>query len=304
MAYRIVMIESETRLSLKLNNLVVDKGEGEIWIPLDDISVLVIDNLNTTITARMLSIIAEQNIALFVSDQKHLPAGVYTAFDNHSRIAKTIGYQLEKKEDYYDLLWKEIISAKINNQKKVLLQLEKEIETIEKLKVFSEELVPGDATNREAHAAKVYFNSLMGTSFSRGNEELLINSGLDYIYAVIRAYLARECVAYGLVTQLGIHHRNEYNRFNLVDDLIEPIRPIADIFTYRLLVDSDYFLPEHRKNLINFLNHRIVYCGKSMYVCNMLEEYVEQYAALLAGRREYMTFPDVDCYMGEDKDEI
>lgn len=72
----------------------------------------------------------------------------------------------------------------------------------------------------------------MGTSFSRGNEDILLNSGLDYGYAVLRGYIARVCVGYGLNTQIGIHHKNEYNRFNLVDDLMEPLRPMIDIVAY------------------------------------------------------------------------
>ena len=69
----------------------------------------------------------------------------------------------------------------------------------------------------------------MGTTFSRGNEDILLNSGLDYGYTIIRAYIARLCVGYGLNSQLGIHHKNEFNRFNLIDDLMEPIRPFIDL---------------------------------------------------------------------------
>lgn len=85
----------------------------------------------------------------------------------------------------------------------------------EKMYDYREQAAAGDITNREAHAAKVYFNTLMGTTFSRGNEDILLNSGLDYGYAIIRSYLSRVCVGYGLNPQIGIHHKNEYNRFNL-----------------------------------------------------------------------------------------
>ena len=126
-----------------------------------------------------------------------------------------------------------------------------------KLNIFK-----GDKNNREAHAAKIYFNQLMGTSFSRGNEDILLNSGLDYGYAILRAYMARVCVGYGLNTQIGIHHKNEYNRFNLVDDLIEPIRPIVDIVAYKILEKEEYFKPEHRRILVNLLNRKINYRKK------------------------------------------
>lgn len=304
MAYRIVMIENEAKVSLKLNNIVIDKGDGELWIPLDDISVIVLDNLNTIMTGRIMSIIAEYNIALLISNQEHLPIGFYSSFDNHSRISKTIGFQIGKDEQFYDELWKDIIRAKIQNQRKTLIQLDKSLDSSNRLNEYCDELMPGDSTNREAHAAKVYFNTLMGETFSRGNDDILLNSGLNYIYAVVRAFIARSCVAYGLITQLGIHHKNEYNRFNLVDDLIEPIRPIADLYAYRLLYNESYFLPEHRHNLVNFLNHKIIYCSKNMYICNMIEEYVEQYSSFIMGRRDNIVFPDVGYYIGEKVSEI
>ena len=50
---------------------------------------------------------------------------------------------------------------------------------------MASETQTGDKTNREAHAAKIYFNELMDTSFSRGNDDILLNSGLDYGYTII-----------------------------------------------------------------------------------------------------------------------
>lgn len=290
------MIESEATLSLKLNNLIINKGEGDIWIPLDDISTIVIDNLHISLTARMLSTLAEKNIAVFLSNKEHLPIGFFSSFDNHSRMSKTIGYQIEKNKEYYNLFWKLIVESKIANQQKVLTKLEFGDEIVVQLKTLSEEVRDGDTTNREAHAAKIYFNTLMDSTFSRGNDSILLNSGLDYGYTIVRAYMARCCVGYGLNTQLGIHHCNEYNRFNLVDDLIEPVRPFVDFYMFHLLQDEDYFTQEHRRKAVNMLNHKVIYNSKKMFLCNMLEEYIEQFAAMLSGKRENVMFPDVDGY--------
>jgi CRISPR-associated protein Cas1 len=144
---------------------------------------------------------------------------------------------------------------------------------------------------------------MMDTSFSRGNDAILLNSGLDYGYTIVRSYLARLCVGYGLNSQLGIHHRNEYNRFNLVDDLIEPIRPIVDVYAYKLLEEEEYFKPEHRRKLINILNHKIEYKNKKMYLCNMMESYVAEVAAFYAGNKSRIVFPETKKYLGE-QDEV
>ena len=165
----------------------------------------------------------------------------------------------------------------------------------QELKEYCDEITDGDRSNREAHGAKVYFNELMGTSFSRGNEDILLNSGLDYGYTIIRSYIARLCVGYGLNCQIGIHHKNEYNRFNLVDDLMEPLRPIVDLYTYRILQGQEFFKADHRYKIINIVNHFIRYKGKKMYLGNMLEEYVMMFSKNLKDGTE-LIFPDINDY--------
>ncbi len=299
MAFRSILVENEVFIKLKLDNLILEKASGEIWIPLKDISMVVIDNLQVKITGRIMASFAKYGIVIIFCDQEHLPIGMYSAYDNHSRISKTIGYQISQTDEDYSYIWKEIVEKKIINQRKVLCNLNKSIEVIDSINEFIVEIQPGDTTNREAHAAKIYFNELMGTTFSRGNDDILLNSGLDYGYAIIRAYIARTCVAYGLNTQLGIHHHNEYNRFNLVDDLIEPFRPIIDIYAYRLLDGEKYFKSEHRRNLVNILNHVLKYQNQEMYISNVINSYVAQYAAKLIDKSKKIEFPDVDKYIGE-----
>lgn len=299
MGFRVVMIENEVSIRIKLDNLIIRKDEKDLWIPIDDISVLIIDNMNITMTTRMLYSLASHNVGVIFCNQEHLPIGFYSSYDNHSRISKVIHYQIEASEEYYDTLWQSIVRAKIQNQRRVLERLDKSIEAIELLNQFCDEVTVGDITNREAHAAKVYFNALMGCSFSRGNEDILLNSGLDYGYSVVRSYLAKLCVGYGLNSQLGIHHKNEYNRFNLVDDLIEPFRPFIDYFAYSLLEHEEYFKGEHRRQLVNLLNHKLIYKRKKMFLCNALEEYVSNIAAEIAGKENKLSFPNVKKYLGE-----
>ena len=304
MAFRVILIENEVSIKVKLNNLVITKGGQDIWVPMDDISMIVMDNLSSEITTRLLCQLSEQGIGLMICDQAHLPTGYYSSYDNHTRSVKVIGKQIGKSKEYYGQLWKLIVESKIRNQAKAYYIMRKDEAGKQQIEEFAEQIVVGDKHNREAHAAKVYFNLLMETSFSRGNEEILLNSGLDYGYAVLRAYIARACVGYGLNTQIGIHHRNEYNRFNLVDDLMEPLRPFVDLIAYELLEDAEYFKPEHRRQLVNLLNMKIKYRGKNMYVCNMIENYVEQFASFIMERCDEIIFPDVNNFMGEEINEV
>ena len=299
MAFRIILIENEINAKIKLDNLVLNTPEGEIWIPVSDISVIVLDNLRITLSTRFLCTLARNNVSLVLCDEKHLPIGMFCSYDNHSRAFKHLEFQIKTNGEFYDRLWKDIVVRKILNQAEVIKKVGKREEIYDAIKKMAYETRNGDKTNREAHAAKIYFNELMDTTFSRGNDELLLNSGLDYGYTIIRSYIARICVGYGLNSQLGIHHRNEYNRFNLVDDLMEPIRPMLDYFAYFLLEGEEYFTAEHRKKLINFLNHKIIYRNKKMYIANAIEEYVSQYAALLSGNRNDIDLPVFDGYEGD-----
>lgn len=299
MAFRIILIENEINAKIKLDNLVLNTPEGEIWIPVSDISVIVLDNLRITLSTRFLCTLAQNNVSLVLCDEKHLPIGLFCSYDNHSRAFKHLEFQIKTNGEFYDRLWKDIVVRKILNQAEVIKKVGKREEIYDAIKKMAYETRNGDKTNREAHAAKIYFNELMDTTFSRGNDELLLNSGLDYGYTIIRSYIARICVGYGLNSQLGIHHRNEYNRFNLVDDLMEPIRPMLDYFAYFLLEGEEYFTAEHRKKLINFLNHKIIYRNKKMYIANVIEEYVSQYAALLSGNRNNVDLPAFNGYEGD-----
>ena len=127
---------------------------------------------------------------------------------------------------------------------------------------YREQVQPGDITNREAHAAKVYFNTLMGTTFSRGNEDILLNSGAGLRLCHYSFLFVQSMCGIWTESQIGIHHKNEYNRFNLCDDLIEPIRPVVDYYVYRLLQEEEYFSSEHRRKIVNLLNHKIQYQNK------------------------------------------
>ncbi|MBN2287215.1 MAG: type II CRISPR-associated endonuclease Cas1 [Tissierellales bacterium] len=299
MSFRVILIENGGDLRYKLDNLLITIDGKETWVPFADISTIVVDNLNISITTRVLNAIAEENICLIVCDYDHLPTGIYYAYCNHSRASKIIGYQIDMDQITKDELWQEIVRSKILNQYRVLKILGFE-EGANKILDYWQNVQIGDASNREAHAAKVYFNQLMGKSFSRGDDNILMNSGLDYGYTIIRSYLARLCVGYGLNTMLGIHHKNEYNKFCLVDDLIEPLRPIVDLFVYQIMKDGKYFTKEHRHKLIDIVNHKIIYKEKNQFLGNAIDEYICCFTNAIKNQCfSEIEYFDVNNYLGE-----
>lgn len=101
------------------------------------------------------------------------------------------------------------------------------IRETEMLKRYIEEMEAGDSTNREGHAAKVYFNALFGLDFTR-RSECTTNAALDYGYGLILSAFNREAAANGYLSQLGLHHDNAFNPYNLSSDLMEPYRILID----------------------------------------------------------------------------
>ena len=127
-------------------------------------------------------------------------------------------------------------------------------------------------TNREGHAAKVYFNSLFGLDFSR-DENNDINAALNYGYSILLSQFNKEIVSNGYNTQIGIKHHNIYNQFNLSSDLMEPFRPLVDN-----IVKQNYgevFNGTMKLKLVDVLNHKVHIKSKDQYVSNAIAIYVK-----------------------------
>lgn len=124
------------------------------------------------------------------------------------------------------------------------------------LKDYEESVEEGDRTNREGHAAKVYFNALWGREFSR-REPSVVNGALNYGYAIILSACNREAAASGYMTQLGLFHDNIFNPFNLGSDLMEPFRPLVDREVLSMTLENQ-LTADNKKDLINILNQKVI----------------------------------------------
>ena len=125
---------------------------------------------------------------------------------------------------------------------------------IEPLEEICAEVLPGDKTNREAAAARKYFSVLFGAAFRRMTDDVT-NAALNYGYTIIRSAVYKTLTAYGYNCVLGIHHINEQNAYNLADDMMEPFRPLVDLWTDNSCDELfEELTKENRKELINLVN--------------------------------------------------
>lgn len=226
MGWRSVMITQPAYLSLGLNALQIRQGEQQLQVPLEDLSVLVIDNPQVTLTSQLLSACAENRINVITVGQDHHPNGVYLPFLPHSRALKVMRAQLALSAPARKQLHRQLIQQKIRNQAAALNAVD-ESKAARHLSNMASKVRSGDEGNREGQAAQLYFRALFGSGFSRPQDRFY-NAALNFSYAILRATLARTLVSFGFLPAFGLFHQSEQNAFNLADDLIEPFRPFAD----------------------------------------------------------------------------
>ena len=117
----------------------------------------------------------------------------------------------------------------------------------EELSEILAEMESGNEEKAEAAAAKKYFY-YYGPRLNRRVENP-INSRLNYGYAIIRNCIIKELYTTGFMPALGLHHTNQYNAFNLADDLIEPFRPMVDLLARSFSSDNIRLDPGDKRRM-------------------------------------------------------
>lgn len=194
-------------------------------VSLDDIAAVIISVPGCAVSTNLLDQLAYRNIPIVTCGQNYMPSSWILPLQSHNRQFQVMQAQAALSEPKRKRAWQAIVKAKIINQADVLDRTGKSNARLLRL---AEKVRSGDPENCEAQAARAYWQMLFGADFRRDREAPGLNSALNYAYAVIRAAVARGLVAAGLHPSFSLHHKNPQNPFNLVDDLIEPFRPIVD----------------------------------------------------------------------------
>lgn len=292
MGFRNIKIDSHVKLSIKNQQLYI---EADILrqIPLEDINCIIIENQTVTVSAYLLQKMADMGITVYVCDEKHLPNAVLLPMVRHSRHFKILKYQIEAGKPLQKRLWQQIVVRKIRNQALCLAYLD--LDGSEELMKMCKEVQSGDRTHVEAKAAAFYFKSLYGLGFSRGNDHV-INSALNYGYAIVRGLIARSIVCYGLEPSIGVFHHSELNNFNLADDMIEPFRPLVDLYVapnYDIAeIDSD-LTPERKRGIFGIINYDMDMKGEKRIISNCIDMLVASYSGALQGKRSDLELPEL-----------
>lgn len=267
MSWRTIVISRNAKLDYKLDYLVVRQQEIT-RIHLSEISILMVESTAVSLTAALLNELTKRKIKIIFCDEKRNPSSELISFYGSHDTSAKVRKQIEWTSDVKSIVWTEIVTEKIRKQMEFLKYLGRE--EFHLLEEYLEEIEPGDTTNREGHAAKVYFNALFGMQFTR-TADIPVNAALNYGYSLLLSACNREITANGYITQLGLFHDNMFNQFNFGSDLMEPFRILVDEEVS--LMKPEKFEHDEKMRMVNVLNREVVIDGKRNYLNNAIKIY-------------------------------
>lgn len=270
MSWRTVVISSQSKLDYKMGYMVI-RGTETKRVLIDEILTVMIENPTVSLTGVLLAALTEKKVKVVFCDFKRNPiAELIPHHGSHDSSAK-IRIQMEWDEQAKATVWRDVVAEKIRKQAEFLKEVGEEEQAV-LLASYIGEVEPGDRSNREGHAAKVYFNALFGMEFTR-SADIPTNAALNYGYSLLLSAFNREISANGYLTQLGIFHSNMFNHFNLASDLMEPFRVLVDRLVYHM--SPTIFEKEEKREVLKLFDQRVVIDEQNQFLSNAIKIYTK-----------------------------
>lgn len=271
MGWRTVVVNTHSKLSYKNNHLIFKDASRTELIHLSEVDILLLETTDIVLSTMLIKRLVDENILVIFCDDKRLPTAMLMPYYARHDSSLQLSNQITWSEDVKAEVWTTIIAQKILNQAMYLgdcgffEKSQSVTDLYNGLELF-------DPSNREGHAARIYFNTLFGNDFSR-EQDNDINAALDYGYTLILSMFAREVVVCGCMTQFGLKHANQFNQFNLASDIMEPFRPIIDRIVYENRNDD---FVKIKRELFTIFSDTFLYNGKEMYLSNIISDYTKK----------------------------
>lgn len=282
-AWRTIIVNPGDTLTLSDEQLVVTRDEVATVVPIGQIARLMITSTRGSMSLPLVESLMKQNTAIIFCDGNRIPVGELFPIVTHYESAGKILDQTKWTNRKKNAAWNRIVRMKIENQYRLLKM--KECSAPDILRKYAGSVKDGDADNREAMAARVYFPLLFGVDFVRFAEDNN-NAALNYGYTILRNAFVRGIVSYGYQPALGIHHCSRQNRYNLASDLMEPFRPFVDRIVYE---NNDRELDgEYKKELMGILNTTCSYGNKKIELDNAIECFILDVMKFMEQPREVL----------------
>ncbi len=288
-------------LSFKDNYLVLKKDGAIVKnIHISTIASVLVHSPSITYSQKLLVELAKASIPLIICNEKHLPIAQMFYCDVKHATGKRLNLQIGVSRARANSIWKEIIKLKVREQSRLLKQV-KNI-NYKKLELLAKKVTTGDKENIEAQAASIYFRSLFSKSFRRDKDaEDSINASLNYGYTVVRSAVARFVFASALNPSIGVFHKNNYNPFCLIDDLIEPFRVVIDALVLNnidFITKENGLTPSVKKLLSSSLTKDTIFKNDTLILSDAINKFVYSYIDALETKavRFKLHFPETIPY--------
>jgi CRISP-associated protein Cas1 len=200
-------------------------------VPLDDIAAVIANAHGLSYTNNLLMALAERGAPFVLCAANHNAVGMLLPIEGNFEQSHRIEAQIAASQPTQKRLWAAIVKAKLEQQ---AAALEATGAPTAPLTALATQVKSGDPENLEAQGARRYWTLLFGAEFRRDQNAPGTNALLNYGYTVLRAATARAVVAAGLHPSIGLHHSHDNNAMRLVDDLMEPFRPLIDLKVWQL----------------------------------------------------------------------
>ncbi len=228
-------------------------------VPLKLLERVVIQGGSMEITTGAILKLAEEGVALvFLSPRQSRRVAIVLG-PAHNDATVRLAQAARVQDEAFRAQWsRDLVAAKIARQRHVLARLRDRrldcrkaltdaLQTLDSVHATIAAGEPDIATLRglEGGAAAAYFRGLISvhapalhfTGRNRRPPRDPVNACLSLAYTLLHFDAVRAAHAAGLDPLLGFYHRPAYGRESLACDLIEPLRPAADEWIWRLFAD-------------------------------------------------------------------
>lgn len=253
---RIVEVADDQRhLSKHRGFMVVQETKGNRQelgqVPLDDIAAVIANAHGLSYTNNLLVALAERGAPFVLCSANHNAVGMLLPIEGNFEQSHRIEAQIAASRPTHKRLWAAVVRSKLEQQ---AAALEAAGAPTPPLLALARKVKSGDPENLEAQGARRYWTLLFGDDFRRDQNGSGRNALLNYGYTVLRAATARAVIAAGLHPSIGLHHSHDNNAMRLVDDLMEPFRPIIDLKVWQLWGNSERDItPQTKRALVRTL---------------------------------------------------
>ena len=267
-------------------------------IPLDNILSLVISADDIDLSKNVINALCATGGHIIFCGKTYLPESITIPYTGHWMIAPRVQQQIKCSEPLKKNLWKSIIQHKIENQAQILHYFYPQHSALERLKMLQNHTLSGDKSNTEGQAAALYFKALFGKHFVRDRLKDDYNILFNYTYTLVRAMIARSIAGSGILPYLGLKHCNKANPLPLVDDLIEPFRPIADKIIFQLLqqknlLENCELTPQIKKQLATVIVYPVQTQKGVQPLHNAIHDFVDSLVQSFEQKKVQLQYPNI-----------